>query len=83
MFHISRDQSHGRARGFPQSCDNLSDLSKSREMSHDHVIVANMVCHSIPSLELLCLQRFDGGWFGFVRVLLVEKFDKVKGMFHD
>ena len=46
------------------------------------MIVANIVHHSIPSLEPLCLQRFDSGWFGFVRVLLVEKFDKVKSMFH-
>ena len=46
------------------------------------MIVANIVRHSFPSLELLRLQRFDSGWFGFVRVLLVEKIDKVEGMFH-
>ena len=46
------------------------------------MIVANVVRHSIPSLESLHLQRFDGGRFGFIRVLLVEKFDKVEGMFH-
>ena len=46
------------------------------------MIVANIVRHSIPSLESLRLQRFDSGQFGFVRVLLVEKFDKVEGMFH-
>ena len=46
------------------------------------MIVANIVRHSIPSLESLRLQQFDGGRFGFVRVLLVEKFDKVEGMFY-
>ena len=46
------------------------------------MIVANIVRHSIPSLESLRLQRLDSGQFGFVRVLLVENFDKVEGMFH-
>ena len=46
------------------------------------MIVANIVRHSIPSLESLHPQQFDSGRFGFVRVLLVEKFDKVKGMLH-
>ena len=46
------------------------------------MIVANIVRHSIPSLELLRLQRFDSGWPGFIRVLLVKKFDKVKSVFH-
>ena len=46
------------------------------------MIVVNIVCHSIPSLEPLHLQRSDSGRFGFIRILLVKKFDKVKSMLH-
>ena len=50
-------------------------------VSHDHVQVANIVRHSIPSLDLLHLQRLNG-WFGRVRVESAEVFDQVRCVFH-
>jgi hypothetical protein len=51
-------------------------------VSHGHVRVANIVCHSIPSSGLLHLQRSSSGRLGRVRVASMELFNKVGSVFH-
>jgi hypothetical protein len=57
-------------------------VSHDHMLSHGHVWVANIVCHSIPSLGSLHLQRSSNRWLGCIGVASVELFDKVSSVFH-
>jgi hypothetical protein len=65
---------HKRKKGHVVSHDHM--------LSHGHVWVVNIVCHGIPSLGSLHLQRSSSRWLGRVRVASVKLFYKVGSMLH-